>query len=143
MPSPPKSDPEFVSTPRPGPPSAEVDERRKLFSAAPFAGIGIHVHEGSSVAPGVLLVSPIPDTVKLIAHLYASEQKSGFLKVGQIGVRLRCAIYPYQKYGMARGTVTSIAQRLLRADRNCPGMCLCPSSRKRTARRCITATRWN
>lgn len=90
---------------------AEVDARRELISTAPFSGTvtGVHVQEGSIVAAGALLASLIPDTANLVAHLYASEQKSGFLEVGH-AVRLRYAPYPYQKYGMARGTVVGIAQ---------------------------------
>ncbi len=90
---------------------AEVDARRELISTAPFAGTvtGVHVQEGSIVTAGALLASLIPDTAKLVAHLYASEHKSGFLEVGQ-AVRLRYAPYPYQKYGMARGVVVGIAQ---------------------------------
>ncbi|MFT3760110.1 HlyD family secretion protein [Thauera sp.] len=90
---------------------AELDARRELISTAPFSGMvtGVHVHEGSIVSAGALLASIIPDTAKLVAHLYASEQKSGFLEVGQ-QVRIRYAAFPYQKYGMANGTVVSVAQ---------------------------------
>lgn len=90
---------------------AELDAHREVVSVAPFPGVvtGVHVHEGSIVAAGALLASIIPDGTKLVAHLYASEHRSGFLKAGQ-SVRIRYAAFPYQKYGMATGTVTSVAQ---------------------------------
>lgn len=90
---------------------AELDARRELISAAPFSGTvtGVHVHEGSIVSAGAVLASVIPDAAKLVAHLYVSEQMSGFLAPGQ-SVQIRYAAYPYQKYGMASGFVTSVAR---------------------------------
>ncbi len=90
---------------------AEIDARRETISTAPFAGTvtGVHVHEGGIVPAGSLLASIVPSGVKLVAHLYASEQKSGFLSAGQT-VRLRYAAFPYQKYGMGSGKVVSVTQ---------------------------------
>ena len=90
---------------------AEAHARRESISAAPFAGTvtGVHAHEGSTVGAGTLLASLIPEGAKLVAHLYASEEKSGFLEIGQ-KVGIRYAAYPYQKYGMASGVVVGIAQ---------------------------------
>lgn len=90
---------------------AELESRHESISTAPFRGIvtGLHVHEGSIVTPGTLLASIIPEGEKFVGHLYAAEQKAGFLKPGQ-PVRIRLAAYPYQKYGMVEGKVTHIAQ---------------------------------
>lgn len=90
---------------------AEREAQREIISAAPFAGTitGVHAHAGSIVAPGNLLASIVPNDAKLVLHLYAPEQKSGFLQVGQ-SVRLRYAAFPYQKYGMGSGTVVSVTQ---------------------------------
>jgi membrane fusion protein len=90
---------------------AELEAQRESISIAPFAGTvtGVHVHEGSIIASGTLLASIIPDTAKLVAYLYAPEKSSGFLEIGQ-PVRIRFAAYPYQKYGMASGTVVNITQ---------------------------------
>lgn len=90
---------------------ASIEARRESISAAPFAGTvtGVHVQEGNITAAGTLLASVIPHAAELVAHIYAPEQKSGFLEVGQ-PVHIRFAAYPYQKYGMATGTVSKITQ---------------------------------
>ena len=45
----------------------------------------------------------------LAAHLYATSRSVAFIHPGQ-PVRLRLAAYPYQKFGMARGEVSSVAR---------------------------------
>ncbi|MDO4681294.1 MAG: HlyD family efflux transporter periplasmic adaptor subunit [Lautropia sp.] len=90
---------------------AELDIRQESITSAPFSGTvtGVHAHEGATVSATSLLASMIPDNAKLIAYLYVEESKAAFLENGQ-EVRIRLDAYPYQKYGMITGLVTSVTQ---------------------------------
>jgi membrane fusion protein len=67
---------------------------------------------GQSVQMGQKLVSLDPATqaggAELEAQLFAPARKAGFVKPGQT-VWLRYAAYPYQKFGMAQGTVVQVS----------------------------------
>lgn len=90
---------------------AENDVRTEQVSVAPFAGYvtGVNVQIGQQVAAGTLLASLIPRDSTLSAHLYVAPRQAGFVETGQT-VLMRYAAYPYQKFGMARGTVTDVAR---------------------------------
>ncbi|WP_095078420.1 HlyD family secretion protein [Pseudomonas sp. Irchel s3h17] len=90
---------------------AENDVRTKQVSVAPFAGTitGLNVQTGQQIMVGALLASLIPKGVDLIAHLYVAPRQAGFIEPGQ-AVLMRYAAYPYQKFGMARGRVISLAK---------------------------------
>lgn len=90
---------------------AENDVRAEQISVAPFAGTltGLNVQPGQQVAAGALLASLIPENTSLSAHLYAESRQAGFIEPGQ-RVLMRYAAYPYQKFGMASGTVLEVAK---------------------------------
>lgn len=90
---------------------AELDVRQESITFAPFSGMvtGMHAREGETVTGSSLLASMIPDNAKLNAYLYVAESKAAFLAKGQ-KVRIRLDAYPYQKYGMITGSVTSVTQ---------------------------------
>lgn len=90
---------------------AEHDARTGLVSAAPFAGTvtGVSVQVGQQVAAQSLLASLVPRDATLVANLYAAPRQAGFIESGQ-RVLMRYAAYPYQKFGMAHGTVIDVAK---------------------------------
>lgn len=72
---------------------------------------------GQSINAGQILATLIPHADKpakqgdmqLEAHLYAPSRKAGFVALGQT-VLIRYQAYPYQKFGLQRGTVTDISK---------------------------------
>lgn len=96
--------------------SIENDARRQLVVVAPQAGTvtALHVALGSAVQAGQALATLVPQadpgrTTELEAELYAPSRTAGFVQPGQ-QVWLRYAAFPYQKFGMARGSVASVSR---------------------------------
>lgn len=89
----------------------EVEARRAQVIPAPQAGTvtAIHASTGSAVAPSAPLLSIVPHGAVLEAHLYAPSRAVGFVHAGQT-VLLRYRAYPYQKFGHARGVITSVSR---------------------------------
>jgi len=96
--------------------TTENEARRQLIVRAPHASTvtALHAPLGSAVQPGQALATLVPQTTAgavtvLHAELYAPSRTAGFVHAGQ-EVRLRYAAFPYQKFGMARGTVSSVSR---------------------------------
>jgi membrane fusion protein len=67
---------------------------------------GQAVQAGQTIAT---LVPVQPDkTIAVEAHLFAPSRTAGFLQPGQT-VYLRYAAYPYQKFGLHKGRITSVS----------------------------------
>jgi membrane fusion protein len=67
---------------------------------------------GQSITAGTALATLLPaeaDASALVAHLYAPSRTAGFVEPGQ-QVGLRYAAYPYQKFGMHAGRVTTVSR---------------------------------
>lgn len=92
----------------------ESEARRNLVVTAPENGIATAVLAdiGQTVDPGKPLLSIVPEGAKLMAHLYAPSRSVGFVKPGDT-VLVRYHAYPYQKFGHAQGTVTSVSRTAL------------------------------
>lgn len=90
---------------------AENDVRVEQVHVAPFSGTvtGLNVQLGQQLQAGALLASLIPENAALTAHVYVVPSQAGFIEPGQ-SVLMRYAAYPYQKFGMARGKVLSLAK---------------------------------
>jgi membrane fusion protein len=94
----------------------ESEARRHIIVAAPQAGIATAV----TAAAGQLahtdrpLASIVPAHGALQAELYAPSSAIGFIRPAD-RVLLRYQAYPYQKFGHARGTVTSVSRTALPA----------------------------
>jgi membrane fusion protein len=88
----------------------ENEARRAVVIAAPQAGVvtGVVTALGQPTEPGAVLARLVPEEARLIAELFAPSRAVGFVAAGD-EVRLRYAAFPYQKFGHARGTVTSIS----------------------------------
>lgn len=96
--------------------STENTARRELTLVAPRAGTvsAIVAKEGQIVQAGQTLAALVPvapggGASPLEAHLFAPSRAMGFVAEGQ-EVWLRYAAYPYQKFGMARGSVESVSR---------------------------------
>lgn len=77
---------------------------------APADGIvsAVAVVPGQTMSTGTALLSIVPEHSVLHAKLYAPSRALGFIQVGA-SVNLRLEAFPYQKFGVASGRITSIA----------------------------------
>lgn len=91
--------------------TAENEARRGTVIAAPRAGTvhAISLTAGQSVNAGVALATIVSNGTPLEAHLYAPSRAIGFAETGQ-KVLIRCAAFPYQKFGLQEGTVVEVAR---------------------------------
>ena len=94
----------------------ENEARRSQVIVAPQSGVvtAVHASLGASMQPGQSLATLVPqaspqEAAQLEAELYAPSRTAGFVQAGQ-EVFLRYAAYPYQKFGMARGTVARVSR---------------------------------
>ncbi|MCL6555980.1 MAG: HlyD family type I secretion periplasmic adaptor subunit [Burkholderiales bacterium] len=63
---------------------------------------------GTVVQPGTVLATLVPREEKLKAEVWVSNEDIGFVRPGQ-PVKLKFAAYPFQKYGMGKGTVEYVS----------------------------------
>jgi membrane fusion protein len=94
----------------------ENHSRQMLVVTASQAGTvtAHHAHVGTAVQSGQALATLVPSAdsntaIALEAQLFAASRSTGFIEKGQT-VWLRYAAYPYQKFGLHRGTVEDISQ---------------------------------
>ena len=71
-----------------------------------------NVEVGQQVDPSKLFLSIVPEHTELYAHLYIPSSAAGFIKPKD-KVVLRYQAYPYQKFGLASGSVVSVAKTAL------------------------------
>ncbi|MBB3121072.1 HlyD family secretion protein [Pseudoduganella violacea] len=106
----------------------ENQDKLKNLSNATKSGVisNIMIKPGQSVSAGQLLASIVPfaacsqvsggknlqcqpnKNIDLEVHLYASSKATGFVTPGQT-VMLRYQAYPYQKFGLRKGTVVDVS----------------------------------
>lgn len=104
--------------------ASELDARAGWTLTAPQGGTvsALSAAVGQSAAAGGTLISLVPTgsdaghvgqgsngLSRLVAHLYAPSRSAGFVAQGQ-AVWLRYAAFPYQKFGMQPGRVTSVSR---------------------------------
>lgn len=63
---------------------------------------------GTVVQPGTVLLTLVPKDETLRAEVWISNEDIGFVREGQ-PVKLKFAAFPFQKYGMAEGTVEHVS----------------------------------
>jgi membrane fusion protein len=72
----------------------------------------VSVQPGQAVQAGQTIATLVPvsanQAITVEAHLFAPSRTAGFLKPGQT-VYLRYAAYPYQKFGLHTGRITSVS----------------------------------
>lgn len=100
--------------------ATENTARKSMVITAPFAGTvtALGLQAGQSVQTGQTLLTLLPlgtlnsaepnKAPGLQAHLYAPSRTAGFVRPGQT-VYLRYAAYPYQKFGLYAGKITSVS----------------------------------
>jgi membrane fusion protein len=90
---------------------AEAEAERALVVPAPEDGTvtAIEAERGGRAETNVPLLSIVPTGSPLEAHLYCASRAIGFVQAGQ-RVLLRYEAYPYQKFGHAEGTVSTISR---------------------------------
>lgn len=90
---------------------AESNGHRNNIILAPDDGIlsAVRVNLGQQVSAGTPLVTILPTGHTLEAELYVSSASIGFLREGE-PVLLRYDAFPYQRFGLYRGTVSEITR---------------------------------
>jgi membrane fusion protein len=93
---------------------AEAEARREIVVVAPHDGTvtAIHAVSGAKADTGTPLLSIVPLTSRLEAHLYAPSRSIGFVRTGQ-RVQLRYQAFPYQRFGHYEGVVAAISRAAL------------------------------
>jgi membrane fusion protein len=66
------------------------------------------VAKGGAVSAGVPLVTIVPSGSKLQVHLYGPSRSTGLVRKGQ-RVSLRFEAFPFQRYGLVKGYVSSVS----------------------------------
>jgi membrane fusion protein len=90
---------------------AEVEARREMLVTAPYDGTvsALLVLPGAHTSAGTPLLSVVPASAALEAHLFSPSRALGFVRPGQ-KVRLRYEAYPYQKFGHYEGEVSAVSR---------------------------------
>jgi HlyD family secretion protein len=94
----------------------EQDQRKQLLRRdllelrAPQDGtvkdLATHT-EGAVLTPGSVLLTIVPANEPLRAEVWVTNLDRGFVHPGQV-VKVKVAPYPFQKYGMVEGVVTTV-----------------------------------
>ncbi|HEX8573762.1 MAG TPA: HlyD family efflux transporter periplasmic adaptor subunit [Allosphingosinicella sp.] len=90
---------------------AALKRTDQLVLTAPVAGeVGdIATEIGLRAKPDASLVTIVPEGSRLEVWLYAPSRAIGFVRPGQ-PVRLNFDAFPYQRFGVGRGTVTAVSR---------------------------------
>ncbi|MDT4826152.1 Colicin V secretion protein CvaA [compost metagenome] len=96
--------------------TTEVQSRDTFAITAPMSGriTAINAGPGQAVSTQSLAVI-LPEDVPLVAHLFAPSRAFGFVQIGQT-VQMRYQPYPYQIFGLQRGTVIEVASSPLQPE---------------------------
>ena len=70
---------------------------------------------GAVVQPGTVLLTLVPKEEPLLAEVYIRNEDVGFVRVGQ-PVRIKPAAYPFTRYGMLEGSVSTLSADASRAN---------------------------
>lgn len=90
---------------------AALKRTDQLVLTAPVAGeVGdVATEIGLRAKPDSSLVTIVPEGSRLEVWLYAPSRAIGFVRPGQ-QVRLNFDAFPYQRFGIGRGTVTAVSR---------------------------------
>jgi membrane fusion protein len=89
----------------------ENDAHREMLIRAPRDGMiaTLLAERGQPATPGATLATLSPEGAEMEVHLFAPSRSIGFIRPGQ-EVQLRYQAYPYQKFGIHRGTVVAVSK---------------------------------
>lgn len=84
---------------------------KTAYIVAPTSGTisAINTSIGQNVVASTVLASVSPEDNELQANLYVPPEGIGLIDIGQVA-NIRISAYPFQKFGMIRGKVSSISQ---------------------------------
>jgi membrane fusion protein len=94
---------------------AETAGRHAYLVRAPVAGriSALQARIGLAADPAIPLLAIVPTGDELTAELMVPARAIGFVEPGQ-AVRLAYEAFPYQRYGLHAGRVTTVSHNLLR-----------------------------
>jgi membrane fusion protein len=69
---------------------------------------------------GIPIITVVPQASQLEAKLYAPSRALGFMETGQI-VKIKLEAFPYQKFGLANGSISAIADSPVSSTEIAPG----------------------
>lgn len=94
--------------------STEMAVQNTYHAGATVAGrvVAVPVTQGQTVAPQSVIAVLTPEGSSLEAELYVPSRAAGFIRQGQ-EVQLMYQAFPYQKFGVARGQITSVSRTVL------------------------------
>lgn len=87
-------------------------QKHILYAARDGVVSGLQAFAGQSVAHGLPLLSILPVNTAIEAKLLVPVSAAGFIHAGQI-LDIRYDAFPYQKFGLQEGSITSISDGLL------------------------------
>jgi len=90
---------------------AQAEAERSMVLLAPTSGevSSVLVKSGQAAAASQTLVSIVPDDTKLVAQLLVKSESVGLVGVGR-DVAIHLQAYPYQKFGVQKGVISSISR---------------------------------
>lgn len=90
---------------------AESEAKQAIEVRAPENGIltSIRAQAGQQIAAGATLVTLLPSKGQLQANLFVDSSAIGFIEPGAT-VMLRYAAFPFQRFGLYRGSVTEVTR---------------------------------
>jgi membrane fusion protein len=90
------------------------DAQRELLVRAPRDGVvaTLLAESGQPATGGAMLATLAPAGAVMEVHLFAPSRAIGFIRPGQ-EVQLRYQAYPYQKFGIHRGTVLAVSRSVV------------------------------
>jgi membrane fusion protein len=90
------------------------DAQRELLVRAPRDGVvaTLLAESGQPALAGAMLATLAPAGAVMEVHLFAPSRAIGFIRPGQ-EVQLRYQAYPYQKFGIHRGTVMAVSRSVV------------------------------
>lgn len=93
---------------------AQLQGEKSYVVEAPVAGrvTALRTGAGNAAVAGAPLMSIVPDRTQLKAEIYLTSRAIGFVRPGQ-EVRLLYDAFPYERFGSARGTVSSISRIII------------------------------
>lgn len=95
---------------------AQIDKEISLAKAssshiiaAPVSGriVALRARIGESASTGIPLATILPSKANLAAEVFLPSRAAGFVSLGQT-VKLQYDAFPYQKFGVANGTISAI-----------------------------------
>ncbi|MBV7314957.1 HlyD family secretion protein [Shewanella sp. NIFS-20-20] len=91
--------------------TADISSNIDYRIYAPLTGIvgNQFTHVGEFIRKSSVMASVIPEDSQLQAELYVPASSIGFIQSGQL-VTMRYSAFPYQHFGLQKGTVISVAK---------------------------------